>query len=78
MFGNSDIIQLMQLQNAQKTYQMEDIDLDFLIKFFSKFALVKWKNLKLNNSIFEGGQNWLHYQIKHHLSILTLIFDVYI
>ena len=49
----------MQLQNAQKTYQMKDKDhVNILSDFFSKFLLKKLEKFGVEKPIFsDGGGN---------------------
>ena len=56
MFRNSVIIQLMQLQNAQKTYQMKDMDCaDIQINFFLEISFENVKKYEVEKPIFHGG-----------------------
>ena len=58
-FGNAVIIQQVQLQNAQKTYQMKEKDCVIIMSdFFSKFLLKKFEKLGVEKLIFSvGGVN---------------------
>ena len=76
MFGNSVIIQLMQLQNAQKTYQIKDMDRVYiLIKFF---CLISFENVEKSEAekpnFWRGGQIWPPPLVLKGLSHLHFIF----
>ena len=58
-FVTAVIIQQVQLQNAQKTYQVKDKDhVNILSDFFSKFLLKKLEKFGVEKPIFsDGGGN---------------------
>ena len=60
MFRNSVLIQLMQLQNAQKTYQMKDMDCaDIQTNFFREISIENVKKSEVEKPFFQrGGQIW--------------------